>query len=387
MLSAALLSTSMPLYASLARTPEEIFFGEGVQVVSQATRDFPLTLELVEEIRAQDWAIAVSPEVYAFIAVEGRAVVVRGIEVDSFLRLEGIGAELDIGTEFLLLGRGLADDLGVRSGDNLLLPGSLRPLLMEAIVDDVLDLPGAAADEMLMDLPRTRLLAGLGPESITLVRVGVEDGQELLDYLVSSNADLLVGDGQGSLRVEEGRVLDDRIGALLLTRPELAQELGRSYISVFAQSSGNSLRVLVLGMEVLTFALFTLIFVSSLVRFLVENRRSVGLIVALGGRLRALLSTYGRKILGLGLLAGFLGFIIGMGIGVLLDTIGAFKFFGHVLRYSPDPWQAFILLSLYTATLLLALILSLLFLLVQRPRDLLYEPPERKFEEVEGEPG
>lgn len=387
MLSAALLSTSMPLYASLARTPEEIFFGEGVYVVSQATRDFPLTLELVEEIRAQDWAIAVSPEVYAFIAVEGRAVVVRGIEVDSFFRLEGIGAELDIGTEFLLLGRGLADDLGVRSGDNLLLPGSLRPLLMEAIVDDVLDLPGAAADEILMDLPRTRLLAGLGPESITLVRVGVEDGQELLDYLVSSKADLLVGDGQGNLRVEEGRVLDDRIGALLLTRPELAQELGRSYISVFAQSSGNSLRVLVLGMEVLTFVLFTLIFVSSLVRFLVENRRSVGLIVALGGGLRALLSTYGRKILGLGLLAGFLGFIIGMGIGVLLDTIGAFKFFGHVLRYSPDPWQALFLLSLYTATLLLALILSLLFLLVQRPRDLLYEPPERRFEEVEGESG
>ncbi len=381
-LGAALMSTSLPMYSALARSPEDIFFGEGVFVMSQASAGHPLTPALVEDLRSQEWAMAVSPEVYAFIALEGAGVVVRGIEADAFLSIEGAAGGLELGSEFLLVGHRLARDLGVRSGDTILLPGSLRPRLMEARVDAILEVPGAPADEFLLDLPRARDLAGLGSEAIILMRVKAEDGQKLLDYLVSADVTALVGDGQVNLRVEEGRVLDDRLGGLILTRPELARELGRSYVSTFAQYSGNSLRVLVLGMQGLTFTLFFLMLVSTLVRALVEARRDIGLIVALGGRFRALLSSFGGRILLLGIPAGFVGVALGAGVGRLLEVIAPFAFFGHTLRYTLEPWQAVLLLALYLVVLLLALLLSLLFLLRQHPRDLLYEPPEHRFEEV-----
>ncbi len=381
-LGAALMSTSLPMYSALARSPEEIFFGEGVFVMSQVSAGSPLTAALVEDLRSQEWAMAVSPEVYAFIALEGAGVVVRGVEAAPFLSIEGATESLTLGSEFLLVGHRLARDLGVGAGDTILLPGSLRPRLMEAKVDGILEAHGAPADEFLLDLPRARDLAGLSPESIILIRVKAEDGKKLLDYLVSADADVLVGDGQVNLRVEGGRVLDDVLGALVLTRPELAKELGRSYISTFAQYSGNSLRVLVLGMQGLTFTLFFLMLLSTLVRALVEARRDIGLIVALGGRFRALLSSFGGRILLLGIPAGFIGIALGAGVGKLLEVAAPFAFFGHTLRYALEPWQAVFLLVLYFAVLLLALLLSLLFLLRQRPRDLLYEPPEHRFEEV-----
>lgn len=385
LLGSTLITVSLPFYASLGRTPEEVFFGEGVYIMSQASPGSPLDYGLVDELRTQEWTIAVSPEVYSFIGVGREAIVIRGVEPEAFSTLEGIALPGNLREEFLLMGERLAARMEVQQGDTILLPGSLRPLLLEATVDGILSAQGGPGDEILLDLARARYLAGLGGESIILVRVKVEDGGKLLEYLASSDAALIVG-GQGiNLRVEEGTVFDDRIGALILTRPELARELGRSYIGSFAQYSGDSLRVLVLGMAILTGVLFLLILTSSLVRFLVEIRRDVGLVVALGGGFGALFSAYGRKLLRLGLLAGLAGHILGIGMGGLLEAAGTFTFFGHTLRYTAGLWQSLETLSLYATILLSAILLSLIFLLRQQPRDLLYEVPERKL--VKGEVG
>ncbi len=350
--------------------------GEDVFLLSQASAQDPITEAFVADLQAQPWVDAASPEVYAFVTLGERAVVVRGVQADPFFHLEGLQTPLPEDEEFLLVGSRLAADLGVSQGDLLLLPGSVTPALVEARVDGVLPASGSVADEAIMDLRRARVLAGLGPTNVILVRVKAEDGQRLLDHLAASGAHVLVGDGAANVLVEEGQVVDDRVGALLLTRPELALELGRSYVSAFAQYGGNSLRVLVLGMELLTFTLFAMIFASSLVRYLVENRRDVGLILALGGRFRDLFGTYGRRVLVGGAVAGLLGLLLGMTVGVALQATGAFAFFGHLLRYEVDLATAARLFLLYAATLLLALLLGLLFLLRQRPRDLLYEPPE-----------
>jgi hypothetical protein len=243
-------------------------------------------------------------------------------------------------------------------------------------VDGILSAPGAPSDEILMDLPRARVLAGLGSGSIILLRARVEDEGRMVEYLASIGANVLVGREGSNLRVEEGTVVDDRLGALILSRPELARELGRSYVSSFARYSGNSLRVLVIGMAVLTAALFLIIVASSLVRHLVERRRDVGLIMALGGGWAALFSTYGRRVLSIGLLAGLLGLLSGMALGELLETVGAFSFFGHGLDYGVDLREALTIFALYAVVLSLLITLSLLFLLRQQPRSLLYEAPQ-----------
>lgn len=382
LLSAALLSSSLPFYGALAGIPEHVFFGEGVYMLSQASTAHPLADGLVTGLRGQPWALAVSPEVYAFVSIESHPIVVRGAEAEAFLRVEGEEATRGYGQEFLLLGSRLAVQLGLQPGDSLLIPGSFRPVIIEAHVDGLVDVIGAPGDEIILDLQRARVLAGMVAGGYHMVRVLATDGQKLVDYLASTGENVLVGDGDNNVQVKDGAVIDDRIGALVLSNPELAKELGRSYINSFAKYSGNSLRVVILGMEVLTLTLFIAVLTSSMVRFLVENRRSVGLVIALGGGFSALVSTYGKRILALGLLAGFLGIIVGGGIGSLLQASSTFTFFGHVLLYRLDPVTGLRLFSLYAVALLSIVLLSLAFLLAQRPRDLLRDIPEPALRET-----
>ncbi len=382
LLSAALLAVSVPYYASLAEAPEEVFFGEGVFMLSQASSAHPLTEDLVADLREQPWVSGVSPEIYAFLSINSRPVVARGVEVTAFLRVEeGAEPELEFGDRFLLVGMRLAAEMGLGPGDLLLIPGSFRSVILEARVDDLLDVEGAPGDEMILDLPRARTLTGMIAGQYHMVRVRATDGQKLLEFLASSGANVLVGDGVDNVQVEDGAVKDDRIGALLLTNPDLAREFGRSYINSLAKYSGNSLQVVVLGMQILTFVLFLLILASSLVRFLMENRRAIGLVVAIGGTFPSLISIYGGRILALGLGAGLSGVLLGAGLGVLMESSSVFTFLGHVLRYDLDPMTGLYLFTIYAATLVLIVLVFLAFLLHQRPRDLLREVPEPSLRE------
>ncbi|MFQ5919547.1 MAG: FtsX-like permease family protein [Thermoplasmata archaeon] len=386
LLGASLLTASFPFYASLAATPEDLFFGSGVYVLNQASSGQPLTEALAEELRSQPWSTAVSPEVYALIGLSGQAVVVRGVQLDSFLRLEGLPLGAAPGPEFLFLGERLSLRLGLGVGDPMLLPGSTSPLLMEATVDGVLRAEGAPADEVIMDLPRTRRIAGLGSTSLTLLRVGTDEVTSLLAYLATNEKEVLVS-GEGETRlVRGGLVFDDRIGSLILTNPALGQELGRTYIGSFAQHSGNSLSVLVIGMEALTVLLLGVMMGSTLTRYWVERRRDVGVLRALGGGGPGALRLFGIRLLAIGVLASFVGLIAGVGMGLLLESAGTYSFLGHALRYDLGTADLLLLAGLYLTAFAFIALAGLLFLLRQPPRDLLHEGPEPSWKEPEAGP-
>ncbi len=381
-----MLTASFPFYASLARTPEELFFGPGVYVLSQASSRQPLTEELAEELRGAPWSSAVSPEVYALLGFAGQAVVVRGIQFEPFLALEGLSFGAPLGPEFLLLGERLAGRLGLEAGDPLLLPGSTSPILMEARVDGILRAQGAPADEVLVDLPRARLLAGLGSTSLTLVRVGTQDVESLLAYLATHEKEVLVAGGGETRLVQGGLVLDDRIGSLILTNPALGRELGRAYIGSFAQHSGNSLSILVIGMEALTVLLLVVMMASTLTRYWVERRREVGVLRALGGRGSGALRLFAMRLFVLGIPATVAGLLAGVGVGLLLDATGAYSFLGHALPYTLDATELLLLGAVYLAAFAVVVLVGLGFLLRQPPRDLLHEGPEPSWHEAEGGP-
>lgn len=351
-------------------------------VLSQASARQPLTEELVDALRGERWISAVSPEVYAGISVTGQALIVRGVELEPFLALEGLRFENPLGPTFLLVGERLAARLGLAVGDVLLLPGSTAPTLMEVTVDGILHAQGAASDEILLDLPRARALAGLASGSLTLLRVGTEDVEPLLAYLAANETDVLVaGEGENRL-VQGGIVVDDRIGSLILANPDLGRELGRSYIGAFAQHSSNSLSVLVIGMQGLTVVLIAVMMASTLTRYWVERRQDVGVLRALGGRVSAALQLFGRRLFVLGVLATLVGLFGGVGVGLLLELAGAYTFLGHVLPYALDAWGLLLLGTLYLGAFVVVLLLGLAFLLRQPPRDLLYEGPEPAWRET-----
>lgn len=317
-----------------------------------------------------------SPEVYAFVTLRDEAVVVRGVEPDPFLALEGRDPPGPADPPFLWVGGRLAARLEIARGDLLLLPGTFGPGLLEREVTAILPGEGAAADELVTDLDTARRVAGRGGGYLTLLRVETADDAALLAYLAAVGAEVVVGGEGRSVRVEDGVLRDDRIGSLVLTRPELARELGREYVSAFVQHGGNSLRVVVLGLEGLTASLLAVILGAALTRYWLEARREVGLVLALGGRAGALLSIFGRRLLAGGLLAGGVGLGLGVLAGRVLEALRTYTLFGHVLVFPLDARVLASVYGLYVGAFLAALLLSLLFLLRQPPRDLLQEAPE-----------
>ncbi|MFQ5552691.1 MAG: ABC transporter permease [Thermoplasmata archaeon] len=385
-LGAVLLAASFPFYASLARAPEDLFFGPGVFVISQASVDQPLTEDLASAIQAEPWAVAVSPEVYALVGWSGEAVVVRGVQLEPFLAMEGLALGGPLGPEFLLVGERLAARLGVGAGDPILLPGSTHPVLVEAQVDGILSAGGAVGDEMLLDLGRARIMAGLGGSAVSFLRAEVQDAESLVAYLAATRRDVVVaGEGESHL-VQGGAVLDDRVGSLVLTNPDLGRELGRGYIGSFAQHSGNSLSVLVLGMEGLTMVLLGVMMASTLARFWMERRREVGVLRALGGGMPAALRLFGRKLFGLGVPATAAGLLAGIGVGLLLATVQAYAFFGHTLPYRLHAVDLLFLGVLSLGAFGVIVLLSLTFLLRQPPRELLAEGPDPSWGDTQESP-
>lgn len=375
-LGAVLLAASFPFYASLARGPDELFFGPGVFLISQASVRQPLTEALAEDLREEPWAVAVSPEVIALLGWSGQPLVVRGVQPEAFFAVEGLSAPAPLGPTFLLVGERLAARSGLRAGDAILLPGSTHPVLMEAQVDGILPARDVIGDEMIMDLGRARALAGLGGNALTLLRAEVLEAESLFAYLANTRRDVAIaGEGESWL-VEGGVVLDDRIGSLVLTNPDLGRELGRGYVASFATHSGNSLSVLVLGMEALTVLLLGVIMASTLTRFWVERRREVGVLLSLGGGATAALRLFGTRLLALAMPATLTGLVAGMGIGLLLENWEAYAFLGHALPYPLDGGLLLLLGVLYVAAFGVVVLLGLVFLLRQQPRDLLYEPAE-----------
>ncbi len=379
-LGAVLLAASFPFYAALVRGPQELFFGPGVFVISQASVSQALTEELADDLREESWAVAVSPEVIALLGWSGQPLVVRGVRPEAFFALEGLSSPAPLGAEFLLVGERLAARFDLHAGNAILLPGSTHPVLLEAQVDGLLRARDVIADEMIMDLGRARVLAGLGGSALTLLRAEVSDAESLFAYLASTRRDVAVaGEGESWL-VEDGLVLDDRIGSLVLTNPDLGRELGRGYVGSFAQHSGNSLSVLVLGMEALTLLLLGVMMASTLARFWVERRREVGILLSLGGGATAALRLFGTRLLALAVPATVAGFGAGIGIGLLLENLEAYAFLGHTLLYRISAGELFLMGALYLGSFALVVLLSLAFLLRQRPIDLLTQAPEPEWE-------
>jgi ABC-type antimicrobial peptide transport system permease subunit len=125
---------------------------------------------------------------------------------------------------------------------------------------------------------------------------------------------------------------------------------------------------------------------STLTRYWVERRREVGVVRALGGRGFGALRLFGLRLFAIGVLASVVGLLVGMGVGLLLESTGAYTFLGHVLPYGLDVGGLLLLAGVYLVAFAAVALAGLTFLLRQLPRDLLYEVPEPAWKEGEESP-
>jgi len=314
----------------------------------------------------------VSPEILAFSAVRSEPVLVRGVDLEPFLDIEGAspipGGSGPAG--WALAGASLARRLGLAPGTDVALVGSTVPRLEVVRITGLFDAAGPTADELLVPLDLARSLTGVGTGSFHSIRVRTQDSGTLLAFLASYGASVHVtGPGLPRADVNSDPPADDRLTNLLLRSGRGA--IPRDYMTTGVAEATNSVRVVALGLGV-----FLGILVASGVhavqaRAFADRRRSVGILRAVGAsgawvRLRGL-----RETVPLALLAGAAGAGIGVAADRLLRPATSLVLFGHEIQGTADPWTLLAVVAALVAASAVSQLLLVGSALRERPTDAL----------------
>jgi ABC-type lipoprotein release transport system permease subunit len=311
---------------AMAQASSTIFMGPGVYVVAQRGANRPLDGALVDELRRQPWAQGVSPETYTPTLLQGKEVVVRGIELEGFsavedLRvLEGYAPEGD----FVLAGARLAQRLGLRVGQPLILAGALEPGVAQVEVTGIVATGRPSEDELMVPLRLGSWLASLGSRGIPVVRVRTSDPAALAAFVERWEAQ----GGRGGGSTAEG---DDRIANLILLDPRLGRLYGRHYVATMAQYGLNTVRLALDGFTCFTVALFALGTAAALGKELEEAGRRIGLLRALGASdLRVALGVV-REVAPVAAASNLAGVTLGILLASAMGALGPVLILGHTV--------------------------------------------------------
>ena len=161
------------------------YLGEGEDIVAVYSQrgGTPYTglvpAYLTEKLAVVDGVLAISPEVIAPCLVNGKAVFLRGVIPEKFVRLnplkvlEGISINLN-DTGSVMVGRNLAERLGVKLNDRLLFLGVLAERYVEMRVAGIFKAGSAMDDEVLASLYVGQWLRGTDYNTVTLIRLKID---------------------------------------------------------------------------------------------------------------------------------------------------------------------------------------------------------------------
>lgn len=348
-------------------------------MVTQGTGAYSINDSLAQNLSAQSWAEAVSPEIFSLGTLGGSAVVVRGVRPDVFLAVEGAQASLPPGlpSAWAVAGDGLASRLGLAAGDELTLVGSAIPRLDVVPLVGSFHAPTAANDELLVDYGTARFLTGLAPGIYHSIRVKTADLGALLAFLDARGASAHVSGPSGSVGGTNTAPLpsDPRIVNLFL-RYGLGP-LPADYLTEGIAEATNSVQVVAWGLEVLIVVLVALGVHAVQARAFADHRSTLGVLRSLGAsggwvRGRAVL-----ELLPVALAAGFLGSAVGAAAAFLLTPTTAIVAFGHEVRVDVDPFGILFVGAALVGLAILSQLVLLEAALRERPAASLRDEPVR----------
>lgn len=316
--------------------PARIVAGD-VYLIAQGTGPSSVNDSLLTNLRAQPWAALVSPEILAPGTIRGEAVLVRGADPATFVRMEG-GTWVRNATfvdRRVFAGDGIATRLGLVPGSSVTLVGSAQPRIAFARIAGIFRTQTTANDEVVVDFPTARSFTGLGPAFYHSIRVRTADAAALVAFLRTTAASVHVsGPGLPGTDIRSDPPADARITNLLL-RSGLAG-LPRDYLSAAIGEAASSVSAVVLGIEALLAVLVAFGIHAVQARAFADRRPAVGVLRAVGAgngwmRWRIL-----RETIPLALVTG----VIGAGAGFLLDAYlnptGGLFLFGHAVTATLD---------------------------------------------------
>ena len=377
---AFLLGASWPLLAAMPLLPERVLAGDAF-VVTQGSGAASMNETLVDGLRAQAWAEAVSPEVLAFAVLRGQPALVRGVDPAPFAAIERILGlpSAPLAGPWSFVGERLASRLGLAAGDEIVLTGSTVPRIAIFPVLGVLRDDGPAADEVLVSLDSGRFLAGLGSAAVHSVRVRSADLASLLAYLQASGASVHVsGPGMDRADVNSDPPAEGRLTNLLLRSGR--GSIPRDYLTSAVADATNSVRVVAWGFAGLIALLVAFGVHAVQGRDFSERRRNVGVLRAVGASDGWVLRRAAAEGLPLAVGSALLGALAGAAAGIFLVPAASIVLFGHEVRPEADVAVLVLLTLVLSGVSLVSRALLVRTALRDRPGDVLrderpVEPP------------
>jgi ABC-type antimicrobial peptide transport system permease subunit len=385
-----ILSASVPLMLGIQETPKTVFGGDMV-AVSQVNSTTRLNASMVETLKIQTNVVAASAEISCFSVIKDSPVLIRGVNLDDFLEIEGsqlVRGTVDDPNRFAVVGRKLANKINLEVGDRFLLTGSSNSAIFQMKIDAIYE--GIySEDELLVPLAYARKMAGLGEESVLFIRVKTTNQTALMETLEQQEQPVVVTTSNGlvtpvNTQITEEERAQQQLAIKYLDNAQFKASNG-SYVSIFVREGANSIKVVVTTFIVLDSALAFIGSAAIVSRAIIERRHEIGIISAVGADRNYLRKIIARDVLIMSVLASFLGVFIGYLMVRLIEDQGLLLMFGETIHAVINPY---ILAGIFSASVIIHTTSGLLIentLSKVKPKDLMQET-EKVEREVDAQP-
>lgn len=338
------------------------YLGEGEDIVAIYDRRSrtPFTglvpMYLTETTSIMNGVLASSPEVIVPCAMKDESIFLRGVIPEEFSKLNRLstveGGMLELSdVNSMVVGRPLAERLGLKLGEKVIVLGVLADQYMELEVKGVYDSQSAMDDEGLVPLYVGQWLRGTNYDHVTLIRVKIDKSEvspsKLLDEIAKEASQPSPSDGgkekkqwiiptaRASFRIED-------IGV------EEAQRFMKSYMDRYGVTREP---LLILSLMVFSFASASVISASK--TLIHQHKDEIEVLRSVGAFSRTIKIDLLAKVLPWSLAFSMAGTGIGMLALMTIERSGHLLVLSHGISFQFDP--LILALQLIFSSLIVAL--------------------------------
>ncbi len=328
-------SSSIPLLMGIQSSPDKMF-GEDVLTLSQVNSTASLSTSLALELN-EDGGIIASPEIYAFCMIKDHPVITRGVVLDKYLEIENgeiIEGEVPPTDEFVIIGEKLAIRSGLDVGDLVVFTGSTRPAMYQFKIDAIYR-SKTSSDDVLLSLGVARELAGLSQDHVSSIRVMATNRTALIAELEEKDEALIISDQSGEDTTLNTNLTEEEQAQLTLAfkyEPEQFKDSGGSFVSVFIQEGGDSIKIVILTFIILDIALTFIGATAIIARAIIERRPDIGTLSAIGANKNYLRKLIAKDVMLISIPASITGTFAGYVIVNLIESNSLLLMFGQTIR-------------------------------------------------------
>jgi ABC-type lipoprotein release transport system permease subunit len=325
--------------------------GEGIIVIYDRNSRTPFTglvpIYLAERIKAVSGILACSPEAMAPCILKGESVFLRGIVPDDFTKLsqltvmegEMIGLE-DL--NFMVAGRNVAERLGLKLNDKVLVSGILTGRYLDLKVKGIFVSHTPMDDEILAPIYVGQWLRGADYAHATLIRVKI--GIKVEGKTVSLSDVLRVVAEEASRQPSPGREEANQEPSQGLLMPRMAvgfraEDIGieeaasfmRGYLERYGVTRES---LLALSIAVFFFSSFSIALGYRVI--IAQHKGELDVLRSLGASRRLLKADLLARLLPWSVLASFIGTAAGLATLTVIQGWGYLRVLSHTVPVQAD---------------------------------------------------